>query len=357
MPGPAWKHSLAVAGLATVLLLPWLAQWGGLHWVRVLAMCQIYILLAVGLNLIVGQAGLLDLGYIGFYAVGAYLYAWLNSPHLAEHFSFWQSLSASAWRTPWWLVLPAAMLAAALAGVLLGAPTLKLRGDYLAIVTLGFGEIIRLLIVNLDHPVNLTDGARGLTQIASLHVLGVDFNQAWPPPGGGGGSLAPVTLHALFIGAAAGLVLLVLRRLETSRTGRAWRALREDEMAAQAMGLNIPALKLLAFAIGAAIAGLAGALFASLQAFVSPESFSLQESVLVVAMVIFGGAGHLPGVVLGAVLLTGLPELLRYGLDLMGTESVAGFDRHALRPLLVALAMVVMPLWRSEGLWPERRGR
>lgn len=331
-------------------VLPVVLQGMGQAWVRILDTALLYILLALGLNIVVGFAGLLDLGYIAFYAVGAYLFALLASPHLFENFPLVVQWFPQGLHTPVWMAIPLAAGLAAMAGVLLGAPTLKLRGDYLAIVTLGFGEIIRVFLNNMDMPLNITNGPKGIDRIESIRVFGVSLGE---PYTFWGHTLQPVTLHYyLFLFVVVVAVVLSLR-LSDSRLGRAWRAIREDEIAARAMGLNTKNLKLLAFGLGATFGGVAGVLFASFQTFVSPESFSLQESVMVVAMVVLGGLGHVPGVILGAFLLAALPEVLRHVAGPLQSMTDGRLDAAILRQLLVALAMIGIMLARPRGLWPE----
>ena len=238
---------------------------------------------------------------------------------------------------------------AGLFGILLGAPTLKLRGDYLAIVTLGFGEIIRVFLNNLDHPVNITNGPKGLNQIDSIHFWGLNLGK---PLNLFGYEIASVTLYYYLFLALVVVSVIICHRLELSRIGRAWMAIREDEIAAKAMGINTRNMKLLAFAMGASFGGVSGAMFASFQGFVSPESFSLMESVMIVAMVVLGGIGHLPGVILGAVLLSALPEVLRYVAGPLQSMTDGRLDASILRQLLIALAMIIVMLWRPRGLWP-----
>lgn len=349
MPLPMPRR-LAIA--VALLLLPWLLQALGTHAVRVAGMASLYVLLALGLNIVVGWAGLLDLGYVAFYALGAYLFALLASPHLTEQFAALAAHFPQGLHTPWWLVLPAAALLAAAAGRLLGWPTLKLRGDYLALVTLAGGEIVRLFIINLGHPVNLTDGAKGLGRLDALQVFGIPFNR---PLVLGPLVLLPVTLHLYLFLAVLLLVLLACRGLQHSRFGRAWAAMREDEPAAAAMGLDLRALKLLAFGLGAAIGGVAGVLFAAFQGFVSPEAFTLQESVMIVAMVVLGGGGQVGAVVAAALLLAVLPEALRYVVGPLQEATQGRINAGILRQFLVALAMIVVVRWRPHGLWPPRR--
>ena len=338
-----------VLSAVALAVLPLLLQGVGQAWVRIIDVALLYILLALGLNIVVGMAGLLDLGYIAFYAVGAYMFALLASPHLTEALPAVAALFPNGLHTPIWLAIPLGAGAAALAGVLLGAPTLKLRGDYLAIVTLGFGEIIRVFLNNMDHPVNLTNGPKGLGQIDAVSVFGYPLSKRLDL---GFVELPSVTLYYYLFFALVVLSVVISHRLEYSRIGRAWMAIREDEIAAKAMGLNTRNLKLLAFGMGATFGGISGAMFAAFQGFVSPESFSLMESVMIVAMVVLGGLGHLPGVILGAVLLAGLPEVLRYVASPLQAMTDGRLDAAILRQLLIALAMITIMLWRPRGLWP-----
>jgi branched-chain amino acid transport system permease protein len=341
---------------ALMLALPLLAQYVGQYWVRTLASALLYVLLALGLNIVVGYAGLLDLGFVAFYAVGAYMYALLASPHLTETFEALQGVFENGLHTPIWIVIPLAALLAAIAGVLLGTPVLKLRGDYLAIVTLGFGEIIRVFMNNLEHPVNITNGPRGLDRIDPMSIgprgsPWIDLGKSYEVFGL---TLSSVTLYCYLFLLLVVVSVVICHRLENSRIGRAWMAIREDEIAAKAMGINTRNMKLLAFAMGASFGGVSGAMFAAFQGFVSPESFSLMESVMIVAMVVLGGLGHLPGVILGALLLAVLPELLRYVAGVFDLQQVTGgrIDASILRQLLIALAMIVIMLIRPRGLWP-----
>jgi branched-chain amino acid transport system permease protein len=234
--------------------------------------------------------------------------------------------------------------------MLLGAPTLKLRGDYLAIVTLGFGEIIRVFMNNLDHPVNITNGPKGLDQIDPISIFGLNLGKKLMI---GDFEISSVSLYYYLFLSLVLVAILISHRLEFSRIGRAWMAIREDEIAAKAMGLNTRNLKLLAFGMGATFGGVSGAMFAGFQGFISPESFSLMESVMIVAMVVLGGLGHLPGVILGAVLLSALPEVLRYVAGPLQALTDGRLDASILRQLLVALAMIVIMLMRPRGLWPS----
>ena len=338
-----------VAGVL-LLALPLFAQSFGNGPVRIIDLALLYVLLALGLNIVVGYAGLLDLGYVAFYAVGAYMAALLSSPHLAENFENIAASFPNGLHLPLILTILAAAALAGFFGMLLGAPTLKLRGDYLAIVTLGFGEIIRVFLNNMEYPLNITNGPRGIGQIDGVRFLGFEFNQAHEFFGV---TVNSVTMYYyLFLALVVGSVL-VCYRLENSRIGRAWMAIREDEIAAKAMGINTRNMKLLAFGMGASFGGVSGAMFAAFQGFVSPESFSLMESIMIVAMVVLGGLGHLPGVILGAVLLSALPEVLRYVAGPLQQMTDGRLDASILRQLLIALAMIVIMLMRPRGLWPS----
>ncbi len=343
---------LAVVAVATIalLLLPLVVQSFGNAWVRIIDIALLYVMLALGLNIVVGYAGLLDLGYVAFYAVGAYLLGLLASPHLVQTFPAIAAMFPMGLHLPWWMVIPMGALLAGFFGVMLGAPTLRLRGDYLAIVTLGFGEIIRIFLNNLDHPVNITNGPKGLSQIGSIQMFGFDFGV---PSQWFGLTVAPVTHYYYLFLALAVLSVVICYRLERSRVGRAWMAIREDEIAAKAMGINTRNLKLLAFGMGATFGGVSGVLFASFQGFISPESFSLQESIMMVAMVVLGGIGHIPGVIVGAVLLSALPEVLRYVAGPLQQMTDGRLDASILRQLLIALAMISIMLIRPRGLWPS----
>lgn len=338
-----------LAGLA-LLVLPLFLQSFGNAWVRIADMALLYVLLALGLNIVVGYAGLLDLGYVAFFAIGAYMYGLLASPHLTETFAWIGAMFPDGMHMPLWIVIPAAAGLAGVFGILLGAPTLRLRGDYLAIVTLGFGEIIRVFLNNLDHPVNITNGPKGMSQIDSLSFFGLSLGKSVDIAGF---ELRSVSLYYyLFLALVVGSVV-ISHRLQLSRVGRAWMAIREDEIAAKAMGINTRNLKLLAFGMGATFGGVSGAMFASFQGFISPESFSLMESIMIVAMVVLGGIGHLPGVILGAVMLSALPEVLRYVAGPLQAMTGGRLDSAILRQLLIALAMISIMLMRPRGLWPS----
>ncbi|MCX8566323.1 MAG: amino acid/amide ABC transporter membrane protein 2, HAAT family (TC 3.A.1.4.-) [Glomeribacter sp. 1016415] len=353
------KSVTAYAGMAllavTILLAPLvIGAVGGNYWVRVLDFAMLYVMLALGLNIVVGFAGLLDLGYIAFYAVGAYIAALLSSPHLAQQFDWIAQLLPAGPHLTIWLILPIALAMAALFGVLLGAPTLRLRGDYLAIVTLGFGEIVRIFMNNLDRPLNLTNGPQGIANIAPVTLFGFDLSKTHTLFGI---DFPSVYLYYYLFAALALCVIFICIRLQHSRIGRAWAAIREDETAAKAMGINTRNMKLLAFAMGASFGGVSGAMFAAFQGFVSPESFTFSESIVVLACVVLGGMGHIPGVILGALLLLIFPEFLR---STMGPLQDALFGREifaveAIRQLFYGLTMIIIMLYRPAGLWPAAK--
>ncbi|BDT68516.1 hypothetical protein os1_26990 [Comamonadaceae bacterium OS-1] len=343
------KTNLIICAVVA-LILPLILQNFGNAWVRIADMALIYVMLALGLNVVVGFAGLLDLGYVAFFAVGAYTYGLMASPQLTDAFPAMAAMFPDGLHMPLWMILPVGAAIAGFFGMLLGAPTLKLRGDYLAIVTLGFGEIIRVFLNNLDHPINITNGPKGLNQIDSLKFFGIDLGKSLHI---GSYEIASVSLYYYLFLVLVVISVVICHRMELSRVGRAWMAIREDEIAAKAMGINTRNMKLLAFGTGATFGGVSGTLFAAFQGFVSPESFSLMESVMIVAMVVLGGIGHLPGVILGAVLLSALPEVLRYLAGPLQAMTGGRLDSAILRQLLIALAMIAIMLSRPRGLWPS----
>jgi branched-chain amino acid transport system permease protein len=309
------RQRIAFAGLgALALLAPLLAP--NEYVMGVIARICLYAVLALGLNIVVGFAGLLDIGYVAFFGIGSYAYAFLASPHFGIHL-------------PFLIALPIVVATTAVSGVIIGAPTLRVRGDYLAMVTLGFGEIVYLLLVNLDRPVNITGGPSG--------IIGVD------PPSVAG--LVPgdnAEYYFLFLVFLA-LAVLISTRLRDSRIGWSWQAIREDEVAAQAMGINVFAAKLQAFAIGASFAGVAGCLLASWQHSVFPANFMFTESINILAMVILGGMGSLFGVILGAALIVALPELFRE------------FEQYRL--LAFGFMLMALMVFRPQGLLTFRGRR
>ena len=303
----------------------------GSDWASVLFLVVVYMIVAVGLNVVIGFAGLLDLGYVGFYALGAYSIALFGSPSspVVEGIQNRWGLSEE-WAVPFAMCIPIAIAMSLTAGVILGAPTLRLRGDYLAIVTLGFGEIIRITARNLD---NVTNGATGISGVPV-------------PPGpeiDGRAFFNTVDAERWYWLALSILILIIFLafRLEHSRVGRAWLAIREDEDAAAIMGVAAFKYKLWAFAIGASVGGIAGLLFGSKQQYVEPNAFMVNLSFLFVAMVVIGGSGNVYGVLLGAFLLTYLPERFR--------------EFQEWRPFAFGVALVVVMILRPQGLVPSRR--
>jgi branched-chain amino acid transport system permease protein len=286
----------------------------GQYWTYTLGLVGIYVILGVGLNVVVGLAGLLDLGYVAFFAIGAYTVALLTAPQ------------PHGIMMSFWLALPIGVALAATAGVMLGIPVLRMRGDYLAIVTLGFGEIIRILSTS-DVLTSFTGGPRGVRSVGSPTLFGFDLSNYF--------------YHLILVGIV--LVVFLSNRLQNSRVGRAWMAMRDDEDVAQAMGIYVLKYKLLAFAIGASFAGLGGVLFASRNLFTGPEDHTLLVSINVLCLVIVGGMGSIPGVVMGALVLKGLPEALR--------------ELKDYRMLAFGTLLVAMMILRPEGLWPSKRRR
>ncbi|NWF54589.1 MAG: branched-chain amino acid ABC transporter permease [Syntrophaceae bacterium] len=310
---PAKQRSLRLAGWALLAVLLFvLPQVLGLFLSEVLTIVGLYVLLGLGLNIVVGYAGLLDLGYVAFFAIGSYTVAILTSPELGFfQLSFWEAL-------------PFAILLGVIFGVLLGIPVLKMRGDYLAIATLGFGEIIRILVLS-DFLRPWLGGAQGVGKIPKASLGAIEFG-------------TPQQLYYLIL-AGCLLVGFISWRLRDSRLGRAWMAVREDEDVAQAMGINLVATKLLSFATGAGFSALSGAIFASKLGSIYPHSFNVMISINILCVIIVGGMGSIPGVIVGAVALVGLPELLR--------------EFAEYRLLVYGAALVAMMLLRPEGLWPE----
>ncbi len=339
-----WRRRAAPwAGTALVALallaLPFALAAAGTTRVRITNLAILFVLLSLGLNIVVGFAGLLDLGYIAFYAVGAYVYALLASPHFGVHW-------------PFWAILPIGAAVAALFGVLIGAPTLKLRGDYLAIVTLGFGEIVRIFLNNLSLPVNITNGPQGIARIDPIRIDGIDFSKTDVLLGLD--FSGPIKYYYFLLLVLLAVIFICLR-LQNSRIGRAWEAIREDELAARATGIDTTRLKLLAFAMGATFGGVAGGMFSAIQGFVSPESFVLVESIMVVSMVVLGGMGNVWGVVLGALLLSYVPEFLRFTVE-PAQEFLFGrvlIEPEVIRMLIFGFALVLVMALRTGGLWPS----
>jgi branched-chain amino acid transport system permease protein len=340
---PRWQRAAAfVAFVIFLYYLPYLGipglTWlrtdsieGGNNWAGVLFTCAVYVLIAIGLNVVIGLAGLLDLGYVGFFAVGAYSVALFGSRQSPVVGALQQRFGLSEdWAVAWAVCIPIALALTMISGVLLGWPTLRLRGDYLAIVTLGFGEIIRIVVRNST---TWSGGPAGVPAIPGPQGAPSADNDIF-------GLIDPKPWYWLALSAVLLMVFLV-RRLENSRVGRAWLAVREDEDAAAVMGVYPFKFKLWAFAIGAALGGLSGFLFASRQGFIEPNQFNAQLSILFVAMVVVGGSGNMAGVALGAFLLAYLPERFR--------------DFAEWRFLVFGLALVLVMLLRPQGLIPSRR--
>jgi len=316
--------------------------------VRILVVVGIWVLLALGLNIVVGYAGLLDLGYIAFYAMGAYAGVLLG-----------QLVSGTVGGATYWLMLIPAALVGALTGLALGFPVLKLRGDYLAIVTLGFGEIVRICLNN--DLFGLSNGATGLPR--GVQVMVPPWPSQWlmdnvrfPTPVGEFVFTTNLFWYFVVLMLIIGAIVMI-RRLDNSRLGRAWVAMRENEVAAAACGVNIRTQKLWAFALGAMSGGIAGVTFAYVQQFISPESFTFMESVFVVCIVVLGGMGSIPGVIVGALLIRGIPELIQ-GLIVSGLVQVSGDASSAItgyRFLVFGLLMVIMMAVRPQGILPSKR--
>jgi branched-chain amino acid transport system permease protein len=345
--GRVEKWGFGLVGFVVMALLPIYTpafiNTPGINFDAVMAQFAMVALIAIGLNVVVGQAGLLDLGYVGFYALGAYTVALLTSPD-----SPWNRVSPNGFLSDKWAWLscvPIAMAVTALAGLILGIPTLRLRGDYLAIVTLGFGEIIRLLADNLS---DITNGSRGLNRIA---FPGVGEDRV---PGGyfsSGNALGNSNYGTwwYWLGLILiGVVLLLVGNLERSRVGRAWVAIRDDEDAAEVMGVNTFRFKLWAFVIGAGIGGLSGALYAGQVQYVAPTNFNIINSMLFLAAVVLGGQGNKLGVIFGAFVIVYLPNRL------LGVEAF-GINLGDLKYLFFGLALVVLMIFRPQGLFPARQ--
>ena len=359
VPVAAWlKIGLGVAALGIVMPIVGNQNQGFLDNITQIA---IFAALALGLNVVVGFAGLLDLGYIAFFALGAYLWAIFSTPQAGNIFpAFAESFPlGGGW---FFLFVVLGVIVAAIFGVLLGLPVLRLRGDYLAIVTLGFGEVIRLLANNLNRPVNITGGAQGITNIGQPPLVfqpALDALNIRPSAG------SEYRMYFYFMALLITLLtIIVARRLNDSRIGRAWTAIREDETAAIAMGIPLVRTKLLAFAAGASFAGAMGVLFAAKQRFISPPTFDVLQSISVLAMVILGGLGSIPGAVLGAVLITllNLRILPDFAAQLViwreqGLPIPAAFNPVQYQRLFFGLILVLMTIFRPEGFLPERRRR
>lgn len=335
------KLAIVALLLYPVVVVSLVGFQGSLKWVDNFGIqILIYVMLAWGLNIVVGLAGLLDLGYVAFYAVGAYAYALLGT-----HFGW-----------SFWILLPAAGIMAAFWGVILGFPVLRLRGDYLAIVTLAFGEIIRLVLINWRE---VTNGSAGISGVPKVSFFGLfTFNVSDPNyiakvfGIAQSGAYYKIFLYYLIL-ALALLTAFVTIRLRRMPVGRAWEALREDEIACRSLGINTTNTKLTAFAIGAMFGGFAGAFFAARQGFVSPESFVFLESAIILAIVVLGGMGSLPGIAVAAVVMVGGTEILRE-MEFLKIIFGQGFTPELYRMLLFGLAMVIVMIWKPRGFVGSR---
>jgi branched-chain amino acid transport system permease protein len=348
-----FKIGMAVAMLGIVLPI-----FGTLNpfYIDVATQAGIFVTLALGLNVVVGFAGLLDLGYVAFFAVGAYLWGIFSTPQITEINPAFSPVAPILFY-PFILV---GLVAGGLFGVLLGLPVLRLRGDYLAIVTLGFGEVIRVLANNLDKPVNITNGSQGIRDIERPPLFFAELAR------GLGFTLNDNQLYQQFFYFLVLLIVLivviVVGRLKSSRIGRAWEAIREDETAAIAQGIPLVRMKLLAFAVGASFAGAMGVIFAAKQLFINPPTFDLVRSINILSMVILGGMGSIPGVILGAVLVTLLDlQILPRTATVLREAQDAGFpipetfDPTQYQRLLFGLLLILMMIFRPEGILPDER--
>jgi branched-chain amino acid transport system permease protein len=368
VPAPL-KIKVYLAALVLLVLIPFLGNFNG-YYLEVAIQIGIYVALALGLNIVVGFVGLLNLGFVAFYAIGAYLWAIFGSPQANAFIAGGFFPLSANW---FFLFLMFSIATGALTGTLLGLPVLRLRGDYLAIVTLGFAEVVRAVVNNLDKPINITNGPKGIAPIAKPPLFFKPWLEFF------GLEVADSTLYPLYfyflVLLLVLLIILVTRRLEDSRLGRAWKAIREDELAAAAMGVPVVRMKLFAFAVGASFASAVGVLFAAKQVFINPESFTFMESIGVLAMVILGGMGSIPGAILGATGVTILNLQLLKGLSLwlnglrqsgaeltlpfLGSYSLsqlpAQFEPAKYERMVFGLILILMMIFRPQGILPPRR--
>lgn len=365
------KIKIYLAALVLLILIPFLGAFNG-YYLEVAIQIGIYVALALGLNIVVGFVGLLNLGFVAFYAIGAYLWAIFGSPQANEFIPGGFFPLSANW---FFIFLIFSIAAGALTGTLLGLPVLRLRGDYLAIVTLGFAEVVRAVVNNLDKPINITNGPKGISPIVKPPLFFKPWLEFF------GLEIADSTLYPLYfyflVLLMALLIILITRRLEDSRVGRAWKAIREDELAASAMGVPVVRMKLFAFAVGASFASAVGVLFAAKQVFINPESFTFMESIGVLAMVILGGMGSIPGAILGAAGVTILNLQLLKGLSLwlnglrqsgaelvipwLGSYSLsqlpAQFEPAKYERMVFGLILILMMIFRPQGVLPHARKR
>jgi branched-chain amino acid transport system permease protein len=363
------RAKIILGGFVLLLLLPALGTVNA-YYLEIAVQIGIFVALALGLNIVVGFVGLLNLGFVAFFAIGAYLWAIFGSPHANQFIPGGLFPLSPNW---FFFFLVLSIAVGALTGVVLGLPVLRLRGDYLAIVTLGFAEVVRALVNNLDKPINLTNGPRGITPIAKpplffkplLEFFGMEIADA---------KLYPLYFYFLVL-LIVFVIIMVTQRLENSRVGRAWKAIREDEIAAVAMGVPVVRMKLLGFAVGASFASAVGVLFAAKQVFINPESFTFMESIGVLAMVILGGMGSIPGAILGATgvtilnlqLLKGLSLWLNglrqsgtvLSLPLFGDFALANlpaqFEPAKYERMVFGLILILMMIFRPQGILPPKQ--
>jgi branched-chain amino acid transport system permease protein len=316
------------------------------YYLDVITQVGIYAILALGLNVVVGFSGLLNLGYAGFYAAGAYVYAIFASSQASNFIANGSFPISGNW---FWLFLLISMAVSAFIGVLIGLPVLRVRGDYLAIITLGFGEIIRIVLNNLDKPINFTNGPKGIGPISPPAFFGINLD-------------APIHYYFLVLVLLL-MTIIVANRLNNSRIGRAWAAIRENEIAANTMGIPLVRMKLLAFAIGASFAGMMGVIFAAKQTFVDPSSFGFMESIGILAMIIMGGMGNISGVIIGAAAVIVLQlQILKELSTFLGNLSMSGIihipsqlDPAKYERLVFGLILVLMCIFRPQGILPAKR--
>ncbi|WP_051272198.1 branched-chain amino acid ABC transporter permease [Shimazuella kribbensis] len=328
-----------IVGLLLLVVIIPLATSGGTSqqdYMEVAVQTGIYVAMALGLNIVVGFAGLLDLGFVAFFAIGAYTYGIFASPQATQLFHSDFFPLAGTWFWPFILI---GGFMAAIFGILLGIPVLRVKGDYLAIVTLGFGEIIRIVFNNMDKPVNITNGAQGLSQIQQPEIFGFTFSLA--------SQFYYIVIVILLV------IIIGVQRLEHSKLGRSWKAIREDEIAAQSMGIPLVKTKLWAFALGASFSGMMGVVFSAKNMFVDPSSFTLIESITILVMVILGGMGSIPGVILGAAvisvlnlqILTEVTNFLTQNISIPDTLSPTKMQR-----LIFGVILVLIAVYRPKGL-------
>ncbi len=341
---PIWSR-LLLASLDLAVVMPIVGAASGIY-ASVITMIGIYAILSMGLNIVVGFTGLLNLGYAAFYAVGAYTYAIFASSQANNFMPSGGFPLSGNW---FWLFLVIALVVSGIVGFLLGLPVLRLKGDYLAVVTLGFAEIIRLLFNNLNKPVNITNGPMGITPIQPPMLFGIPLDR-------------PVYYYGVVLVLFV-LTVIVVRNLQNSRIGRAWVAIREDELVARTMGIPVVRMKLLSFTIGAGLAGLMGVVFAAKQKFIDPTSFTFMESIVILCMVILGGTGNIKGVIIGALAVVVLQlQILKDVSEWLTSLTVSGvlnlpawLDPAKYERLIFGLILVLMCIFRPNGLLPEKR--